>query len=431
MRPDSQLYIVPAEGGVARRMRCNTPLMNSWHSFSPDGRWLVFSSKSRSPYTQMYLTHIDEDGNDSPAILVENATAANRAVNLPEFVNVPPGGLLKLGGPALDYYKLFNDALFLQKKGRLAESAAEWRRTIEANPEDPLARDNFGMVLLLAGRREEAAEQIEKARELRLRSAVEAAPEQPEPHVQLGELLRQEGRLDDALAQFRKAVEIEPGNAVAHSGLGGVLAAQGKLDKARNEYVRALALNGHYAPALCGLGTVQELRGEKEAAIASWREALAADPKYAEAHLRLAHTLSARGEKAEALAHWREGLQGQPSDMQALLEAAWLMATSADASLRNGREALSLAVRALQLNAERKSRAKEKSFDMAESAASEAAILDTLAAAYAECGRFADAVLTARRALTLANSAQAEDIKRRVASYQRQMPFREMRAAAQ
>ncbi len=73
MRPDGQLYIVPAAGGEARRMRCNTPLMNSWHSFSPNGRWLVFTSKSRSPYTQMFLTHIDEDGNDSPAVLVENA----------------------------------------------------------------------------------------------------------------------------------------------------------------------------------------------------------------------------------------------------------------------------------------------------------------------------------------------------------------------
>ena len=57
MRPDSQLYIVPAEGGTARRMRCNTKRMNSWHSFSPNGRWMVFSSKARSPYTQLYLTH--------------------------------------------------------------------------------------------------------------------------------------------------------------------------------------------------------------------------------------------------------------------------------------------------------------------------------------------------------------------------------------
>jgi hypothetical protein len=88
MRPDSQLYILPFDGGTPRRMRANTSLMNSWHSFSPNGRWLVFSSKARSPYTQMYLTHIDANGNDSPAILIDNATAANRAVNIPEFANI-------------------------------------------------------------------------------------------------------------------------------------------------------------------------------------------------------------------------------------------------------------------------------------------------------------------------------------------------------
>jgi hypothetical protein len=93
MRPDSQLYIIPATGGTARRLRANTRLMNSWHSWSPNSRWLVFSSKARSPYTQMYLTHIDENGNASPAILIDNATASNRAVNLPEFVNVNPDGI--------------------------------------------------------------------------------------------------------------------------------------------------------------------------------------------------------------------------------------------------------------------------------------------------------------------------------------------------
>ncbi len=93
MRPDSQLFIVPIGGGVARRMRANLQLMNSWHSFSPNGRWMVFSSKGRSFFTQMYLTHIDAGGQDSPAILIDNATAANRAVNLPEFVNMAPDAI--------------------------------------------------------------------------------------------------------------------------------------------------------------------------------------------------------------------------------------------------------------------------------------------------------------------------------------------------
>ena len=421
IRPDSQLYIVPASGGTARRMRCNTPLMNSWHSFSPNGRWLVFSSKSRSPYTQMYLTHIDQDGNDSPAILIENATAANRAVNLPEFVNVAPDGLQKLGGPALDYYKLFNRALFLQKRGRLKESAAEWARAIDANPGDPIARDDFGMALLLSGRRQEAAEQIRKARELRLKSAVEAAPGQAAPHGKLGELLRQEGRAGEALIEFRKAVEIEPGSAAAHCDLGSALAAQGKQDDAISELQRSLALDPRYARALSRLGAVYEQRGEPDRAISSWRQALVLDPGCAEAHLRLAHALSVRGGNVEALQHWREGLRIQPNDVQALQEAAWVLATSPEASLRDGPQALAMAVKALQLSPGGKDRPAQNRV----TAARRTAVLETLAAAYAECGRYADAVLTARRALAASEPAQTPEIHRRMDLYERQMPFRE------
>jgi hypothetical protein len=105
MRPDSQLFMVPFRGGIARRMHANTRLMNSWHSFSPNGRWMVFSSKARSPYTQMYLTHIDADGNDSPAILIDNATAANRAVNIPEFVNIDPEGIQDIQVHVVDAQK--------------------------------------------------------------------------------------------------------------------------------------------------------------------------------------------------------------------------------------------------------------------------------------------------------------------------------------
>ena len=110
MRPDSRLFMVPFEGGEARLMTCNTPRMNSWHTFSPNGRWLAFSSKGRSPYTQLMLTHIDAEGHDSPAIMVENTTAVNRAVNIPEFVNIPQRGMEKIDPQATEFYRLFNDA---------------------------------------------------------------------------------------------------------------------------------------------------------------------------------------------------------------------------------------------------------------------------------------------------------------------------------
>jgi hypothetical protein len=96
LQPDSELYIIPAEGGNARRLRCNTSRMNSWHSFSPNGKWLVFASKAYSDYTQLCLTHIDENGYSTPAVLMANLTAKNRAANIPEFVNTHPGAIVKI-----------------------------------------------------------------------------------------------------------------------------------------------------------------------------------------------------------------------------------------------------------------------------------------------------------------------------------------------
>jgi hypothetical protein len=96
LQPDSELYIIPAEGGKARRLRCNTSRMNSWHSFSPNGKWLVFATKAYSDYTQLCLTHIDENGCTTPPVLLEHLTAPNRAANIPEFVNTHPGAIVKI-----------------------------------------------------------------------------------------------------------------------------------------------------------------------------------------------------------------------------------------------------------------------------------------------------------------------------------------------
>jgi len=88
LQPDSKLYIIPSEGGTPRKMNCNTSEMNSWHSWSPNGKWLVFASKVNGSYTQLYLTHIDDNGNDTPPVLLENFAGDNHAANIPEFVNI-------------------------------------------------------------------------------------------------------------------------------------------------------------------------------------------------------------------------------------------------------------------------------------------------------------------------------------------------------
>jgi hypothetical protein len=166
MRPDSHLYVVPAQGGVARWMQCNTVLMNSWHSFSPNGHWLVFSSKSRSPYTQMFLTHLDAEGNDSPAILIDNTTAANRAVNIPEFVNIPPNGMMKIDVPAAESYRHFDIASDLTAKGQLEAAIAEWRKVLEIDPRNAKAHNNLGEALMWQGKLAEGTAELQKARKL-------------------------------------------------------------------------------------------------------------------------------------------------------------------------------------------------------------------------------------------------------------------------
>ncbi len=93
LQPDSKLHIIPAGGGESRRMLCNNRMMNSWHSWSPNSRWLVFASKRHSPFTQLFLTHIDHRGRSSPPVILSHMTAPDWAANVPEFVNTEPDAI--------------------------------------------------------------------------------------------------------------------------------------------------------------------------------------------------------------------------------------------------------------------------------------------------------------------------------------------------
>jgi len=259
MRPDGKLYIVPAEGGEARLMRANTPLMNSWHSFSPNGRWMVFSSKSRSPYTQMFLTHVDEEGNDTPAVLIENSTAANRAVNIPEFVSIPPDGLLKIDAPVAEYYRLIDVASEAMNKGEHEAAIPLLKEALATNPGDAVVHNSYGSALAATGHLAEAVAQYRKATAL--------APDYPDAHNNLASALVQAGRADEAVAEFRKALDLKPEFAEAQSGLGGVLAQKGKVDEAIPHLQKAVDLGPQNPMARANLCLALSLAGRAPEAI--------------------------------------------------------------------------------------------------------------------------------------------------------------------
>jgi hypothetical protein len=96
LQPTSQLYIIPAEGGAARRMGCNTEFYNSWHSWSPNGRWMVFTSKVNTPYTELFISHVDRNGNASPPVRLSRFSTPYFAAVIPEFVNIRPDTLWEI-----------------------------------------------------------------------------------------------------------------------------------------------------------------------------------------------------------------------------------------------------------------------------------------------------------------------------------------------
>jgi tetratricopeptide (TPR) repeat protein len=265
LRPDSKLYIVPFEGGVARPLRSNTPLMNSWHSFSPNGRWLVFSSKARSPYTQMYLTHIDADGNSSPAILIDNATASNRAVNLPEFANIPGDGIDEIQTPAIEGYRMMDEALDLESQQKYAEALAIWRKAVELEPDDATVQIDIAANLYLSGSPDEA---IEHARE-----AVKLNPAMIQAHYYVGAFLYGQGRPYEALPELETTVALSPHYAAGEETLANAYGAVGRESDALAHWHKALVIEPKRVSAL--IGAVRILSSSPDFTLRNGTEAVA------------------------------------------------------------------------------------------------------------------------------------------------------------
>src|ERR1035437_8940519 len=341
MRPDSQLYIVPAAGGQARRMTCNTPLMNSWHSWSPNGRWLVFSSKSRSPSTQMFLTHIDEDGNDSPAILIENTTAANRAANIPEFVNIPPDGIEKINAPVTEYYRIIDDASELMLKRQYAAALPELYRAQALNPSEAAVHNNLGIALFETGKAGEAVTEYEKA--------IALSPDFSESYNNLGNALAGSGRMDEAVARYQRALELDPEYSTAHGNLGVALARMGKPDEAIPHLQRALAAKPDDAEIHTNLGLSLAMVGQFEEGVAHLEKALAAQPNF-EVEFNLGRVLAAKGRFPEAIPHFEQAVKRSGGQDVAALD----FLGAAYAEVGRLKEALATAQRALGIATEKR-----------------------------------------------------------------------------
>jgi tetratricopeptide (TPR) repeat protein len=176
-------------------------------------------------------------------------------------------------------------------------------------------------------------------------------------------------------------------NYVAHYNLGNEFLEKGSPREAMTQYQEALQIKSDYAPALINLGSALLQIDRADEAISHLQRALQINPAISAAYNNLGNAFEQKGSWTEAISHFQRALQLDPKDRWVGNNLAWLLATCPEASLRNGKKAVDLATQVGEL-----------------AGGDDPLFLRTLAAAYAEAGRFPKAVETAQLALFLAEA---------------------------
>ena len=305
-------------------------------------------------------------------------------------------------------------------------------------PNNDMTDNHLGEALDQAG-------QFDKAIPI-LRESVRINPYNARGFSELGTALAQQGKWPEAIECFRKAVRLRPNDAVLHYDLGVELLANDQLDEAAAELLTALQLNPNLAAAHRSLAAVLLKRGETAGALEHYSDAVKLNPGWADAHFdfglallnnyrpaeaatqfsaavalapdqarghyHLAQAFFRQHQSQEAIDEFWKALRLDPNSPDALDELAWILATDPDSNLRSGTVAIHLAERAC-----------------ARTHYQSAATLTTLGAAYAEAGRFPEAVETARKARDLASASGQKDLTDRneqlLRLYQEQRPYRQ------
>ena len=289
------------------------------------------------------------------------------------------------------------------------DSEALWRHAAAVTPDNFITDYNLGLVLQEKGLTDDAIVQFRKALEIKA--------DYPKAHFHLGNVLRQKGLMDEAIAEYQLAVAVEPNYAAAHNNLGIMLRRKGRLDDAISEFQKALEARPDYADAYNNLGNVLMQEGRADEAMAQYQKALDAKPEDAQAHYNLGSALLQERRMDEAIPHLRKALElrpDYPAARERLAQVAWLLATGADASAGDGSRALMLAEQADKLPGK------------------DPGITMVLAASYAACGRFPEAIDTVQQAIQMANletnAPLAASLQAQLKSYQAGLPLRIVRA---
>ncbi|MDQ2920246.1 MAG: tetratricopeptide repeat protein, partial [Acidobacteriota bacterium] len=186
---------------------------------------------------------------------------------------------------------------------------------------------------------------------------------------------------------------------------------KGDPDGAISDYTKAIELDPRYAQAYGNRGLVRESKGDLDGAISDYTKAIEMDPRHALANYnRRGVARYSKGDPEGAISDYTKAIELDPRDVQPYNNLAWLWATSPKEAVRDGKKAVEYALKAAELTNWQ-----------------EPNVLDTLAAAYAEAGKFDEAVKWQNKALSSPDYVKTygEEGRQRLQLYTQRKPFRD------
>jgi superkiller protein 3 len=282
-----------------------------------------------------------------------------------------------------------------------AEDAVGCESLLERDPNNTALHDDAAVLYLELGQSKQAVHHFEASARFR--------PDSPDALFNLATALMVDGRLDEAVRLYEQVLTVNPAFAAAHTNLGNVLSLRGNLQGAITQYQQALRLQPDNALAHNNLGNAMMSIGKLDQALDQFHEALRLDPRLPDAHYNAALVLEHTGQPSQAIRELKIAIDLSSDPRLAMTDLAWILATSRDDRLRDGREAVRLAEEATAL-----------------SQGSAPHTLDVLAAAYAAAGRFDEAIVTVQRAIALNPPPPViQQLRNRKSLYEMHAPYLE------
>jgi tetratricopeptide (TPR) repeat protein len=280
------------------------------------------------------------------------------------------------------------------------ERAVEYFTGIIAREPTPQAFHHRGIAQMSLGRYNDAIADYTRA--------ITQGLTDPGVFINRGVARQRLGNLKAAVEDFTRAIEIDPDSARAHDNRAGALSELGQYDASLADSDAAVRLSPRFAEAYNNRGVTRRMQGDYQQALADYSQAIELYEGYAAAFANRGYAHKQLGDLAQAVSDYEQAIELDPQAPAAYNDLAWLLATTANDSVRDADRAGELAARACELTRDRN-----------------ADYLDTLAAALAARGDFPAAVARAEAALALAPVNARPPIQARLALYRSQMEYRE------